>query len=367
MRKKSGIIMIIIVWLVTAIGSSQSQVISTIKGLVFADYYYNLNNHNSAEENQNAFQFRRIYFTFENNISQNIKIRFRLEAKHEPFGSSSKLHPFVKHAYLEWANLIPHHKLYFGIAETNAFKNAERYWGYRSIEKTILDLNKLNSSADMGIALKGDLGTVAHHWLTIHNGTGYGSSEVDKYKKIGYALWLTPVNGLLLEGYFEYEKQDPKTGSLKPARDYFHSSGYYMMKGFLGYSSPGITVGAEAFIRTNQESGSTDSEGRSRIDVKHHGFSIFGSWITPIPKIKIFGRYDYYDPNIDDKVYVDRSTNGIDDEHTLFIGGLDFSPKENVHIMPNIMISHYTQSGKDSDVTARITLYYMFDSGKITI
>ncbi len=354
-------------WLIMMVGVCQSQVISTIKGLVFADYYYNLNNHNSLARDQNAFQFRRIYFTFENTFTKNIKIRFRLEANHDSFGSSNKLNPYIKHAYLEWANLIPHHKLYLGIAETNAFKNAERYWGYRSIEKTILDLNKLNASADMGIALKGDLGNLAHHWLTIHNGTGYGSSEVDKFKKFGYALWLTPVKGLILEGYFEYEKQDPQTGSHQYARNYFHSSGYHMMKGFIGYNAPSFTLGAEAFIRTNKESGAVDANGSIKVDVKYHGFSLFGSWNTPIPKVKLFGRYDYYDPNVDDNVYVSQSKNGIDDEHVLLIGGLDFNPKGNVHIMPNIMIKRFTQSGKNSDVTVRMTLFYEFESGKITI
>ena len=178
----------------------KGQTTTVINGVVFADYYYNFGNHSDAAKDQNAFSIRRVYLTIENNITQDIKIRFRLESAHGDYGSTSKINPFVKHAYLEWSKLIPNHKLYLGIAETNAFKNSETYWGYRSIEKTIMDLNKISASADMGIALKGDLfGKVVHHWLTFFNGTGYGSSEVDRYKKIGYALWLTPVKGLIIE------------------------------------------------------------------------------------------------------------------------------------------------------------------------
>ena len=70
-----------------------------------------------------------------------------------------------------------------------------------------MDYHKISSSADMGIALKGDLSEKVHHWLMIMNGTGYGSAETDKYKKIGYAVWFTPVKGLILEGYVDYEKQ----------------------------------------------------------------------------------------------------------------------------------------------------------------
>jgi hypothetical protein len=352
-----------------------AQTTSKIDGVVFADYYYNVDNNDKAKKNENAFQYRRIYFTFENNIFEDIKVRFRLESEHS---GSSKINPFVKHAYLEWNNVIPNHKLYLGIAETNAFKNAEEYWEYRSIEKTIMDLNKICSSADMGIALKGDLTPTIHHWLTIMNGTGYGSAEVDKFKKVGYALWFTPLKGLIIEGYFDYEKQDPDNTLLSSSKDFSGSSGYNTLKAFAGYEQPLFTVGAETFLRTNKESGiknvTVDTSGiisSDKTDIKRFGYSIFGSWITPIPKVKLFARYDYYDKNNNDDAYTkfDASTGaltgGLDDEETLLIAGLDYIPRGNIHIMPNIMLKSYTKEGKDSDITARITLYYKFDSGKI--
>lgn len=362
---------------------AQGQTTTKIKGVAFMDYYYNLKNHDSSEQERNSFSLRRFYFTFENNITADIKVRFRLESAHGKYGATSKINPFVKHAYLEWTNLIPRHKLYIGIAETNAFKNAEKYWGYRSIEKTIMDINKISSSADMGIALKGDLfGDAAHHWLTVFNGTGYGSSEVDRYKKIGYAFWLTPVNGLMIEGYADYENQDPdepQTATVfKYAKDYIGSSGYYTVKGFIGYDHPRFTIGVEAFMRTNKESGIKDViivddaiASYSKFDVKRFGFSIFGSIITPAPKLKAFARYDYYDPNTEDKVYTNFSdgklTGGVDDEYYLFIAGLDYIPRGNVHIIPNVILKSYTQDSKNTDITARITLYYKFDSGKIKV
>ena len=374
---------LMLLFTILIVTSGNAQITTTIKGVAFADYYYNFQNHSASAEKQNAFNFRRLYFTFENTINQDIKIRFRLEAKHDKYGNSSTLNPFVKHAYLEWANIIPMHKIYLGIAETNAFKNAESYWGYRSIEKTIMDLNKIASSADMGIAVKGSLvDEKVHHWLTIHNGPGYGSSEIDRYKKIGYAFWVTPVEGLILEGYADYEKQNPNdaqtAGILSSAKDYTGSTGYMTMKGFVGYSHPQFTVGAEAFWRTNKESGiknvtveSDEITSSAKSDVKRFGYSLFGSWITPLPKLKAFARYDYFDPNTENQVYTDFSdgnlTGGIDDENTLIIAGFDYIPTGNIHIMPNILVKSYAQDGKDSDITARVTLYYKYDSGKIIV
>ena len=317
-------------------------------------------------------------------------MRFRLESESGSYGSTSKINPFVKHAYLEWTNLIPSHLLYLGIAETNAFKNSEEYWGYRSVEKTIMDLNKISSSADMGIGLKGDLSKTFHHWLTFMNGPGYGASEGDRFKKVGYALWATPVKGLIVEGYADLEYQDSKelqtATQLSSAKDYALATQYNTIKAFIGYSQPQFTIGVEAFQKTNVKSGIGNasvqydsSASKYKVtastpsDIVRFGYSAFFSWITPVPKLKMFARYDYYDNNIGDDVYskfdekTGKFTNGTDDENTLLIAGLDYIPSGNLHIMPNIILKNYAKEGLDNDLTARLTLYCKFDSGKITI
>jgi hypothetical protein len=368
-----------------------AQVTSSFSGVFFTDYYYKIDNSVPAEKDRNAFTFRRIYFTFDNTITPDIKIRFRIESESGNYGTSAKINPFLKHAYLEWSNLIPRHTLYFGIEETNAFKNSEEYWAYRSIEKTIMDLNGISSSADFGIAVKGDLDSkYLHHWLTLMNGTGYSVSEGDRYKKIGYALWITPINGLMIEGYVDYEKQNPKdpqtANILSSAKDYSGATSYNDLKGFVGYSDPQFTVGAEAFVRTNVGSGiknvsanydSTTSKYKvttsSIADVKRIGYSVFASWITPVPKLKVYARYDYFDNNSSDDIYTKfddktgKFTSGLDDENTLIIAGLDYIPAGNVHIMPNVLLKQYTKTGLKDDLTARLTVYLKFDSGKIVI
>jgi hypothetical protein len=389
MKLSKGIIAIVAACI--ALGSAAAglaQSTSVINGTVFADYYYNYKNAAAAEKDRNAFQIRRVYFTYENNINADLKVRFRLESESNAYGSTSKINPFVKHAYLELSNLIPNHKLYLGIAETNAFKNSEELWAYRSVEKTIMDLNKISSSADMGLALKGDLTGKVHHWLTVMNGTGYGAAEGDRYKKIGYALWFTPVKGLIVEGYADYEKQNPadlQTATVMSAgKDYAGSASYTTFKGFIGLDRPRYSIGFEAFQRVNAESGlenvaskydSTTKKykitGKSLADVTKFGWSAFGSWITPVPKLKVFARYDLFDPNTGDDVIVKfdeakgKTTGGADDEASLAIFGLDYIAKGAIHVMPNVMIKNYTAEGKDSDITARLTMWFNFNSGKI--
>jgi len=385
--KKAGMAVAAIL-LVQAVLFGQS--VSKIDGVVFSDYYYNLQNSVKTEKDRNAFQFRRIYFSFENNITADLKVRFRLESENGTYGSTSKINPFVKHACLEWANLIPSHQLYLGIAETNAFKNSEEYWGYRSVEKTVMDLNKISSSEDMGIALKGDLTRTFHHWLTFMNGTGYGASEGDRFKKVGYALWATPVKGLILEGYADLENQDSKelqtATQLSSAKDFTLANQYSTLKGFVGYSHPQFTVGIEAFQKTNVKSGIENASAKydssaskykvsasTPSDIVRFGYSAFFSWITPVPKLKMFARYDFYDNNTGDDVYskfyekTGKFSSGADDECTLLIADLDYITAGNLHIMPNIILKNYAKEGLDNDLAARLTLYYKFDSGKIKI
>lgn len=357
-----------------------AETTSKIAGTGYADYYNYLQHHDSDQEGQNAFQYRRVYFTYENNLHADIKVRFRLESATEDYGDKAKINPFVKHAFLEWNNLVPRHKVVFGIQETNAFKNAESVWGYRSVEKTIMDFNKMSSSADMGIGLKGNIAGNVNHWLTITNGTGYSSAELDPFKKIGYALWLDLADGLTIEGYADYEKQDPDDPNTKGApsgtSDFSISTGYHTLKAMIAYERPTFSVAAEVFSRTNKESGITnlvtsgsDLLSYDKADVNKMGYSVFGSIITPISKLKAFARYDYFDANTDDDVITSFSggsmTNGMDNEKSMLFLGLDYIPTANVHFMPNVIVTSYADSDKDSDIIARVTLWFNYDSGKL--
>jgi hypothetical protein len=139
------------------------------------------------------------------------------------------------------------------------------------------------------------------------------------------------------------------------------------------------TVGAEWFQQTRKESGAKHAvivddaiASVTKADVVRSGLSLWGSWVTPVPKLKLFARYDKYDPNSNDDVYAGASASaltgsGLDDDYSLVIAGIDYIPSANVHFMPNIMVKSYSKSGVDSDLTARITMYFKFDTGKIIV
>jgi len=297
-----------------------------IKGYMFGDYYYVASadeGEGKYSEKQNAFQLRRIYFTYEKEIAEGFSTRYRLEAKDAGFGKGSKMVPFVKHAYLKWGKAVAGSDLYLGLSGTPTWAFAEKVWGYRSIEKTVMDLNKIGSSADIGVALKGKLGKLAYH-IMVGNGPGQ-SSEDDNGKKLYTAVGLKATDDLQVEGYADYNMLPGDQNELT-------------VKGSAGLQKKKLSAGLEAFMRVNQKA----AEGE---DVTVTGFSAFGS-LGLGEQLKGFGRVDMV------------SNDATDATDLLLIAGVDHMPTQNVHLMPNIYID--MPDGPDPNVQGRLTVYYKF-------
>ena len=299
----------------------------TIKGVMFGEYYYIL----AADETdakqprkRNAFRFRRLYFTYQKDIATDFAIRFRLEAKDAGFAQGAKMEPFVKHGYLQWKKGLGDADIYLGLSGTPTWAVAEKVWGYRSIAKTVLDWNKIGSSADLGAALKGAAGQLNYH-LMVGNGPGQ-KPEDDHGKKFYGSLSFKAADRLILEGYADF--------NAKPA-----GRNERTFKGFVGWQGAKGKVGLEAFSRTNEQAG---AGGEDQVIT---GVSAFGS-LPLSAALKGFGRFDAV------------SHDAEDDRDLLFIAGLDYAAAKAVHLMPNVIVESST--GRDANVQGRLTFFCKF-------
>ena len=299
----------------------------TIKGVMFGEYYYIL----AADETdakqprkRNAFRFRRLYFTYQKDIATDFAIRFRLEAKDAGFAQGAKMEPFVKHGYLQWKKGLGDADIYLGLSGTPTWAVAEKVWGYRSIAKTVLDWNKIGSSADLGAALKGAAGQLSYH-LMVGNGPGQ-KPEDDHGKKFYGSLSFKAAERLVLEGYADF--------NAKPA-----GRNERTFKGFVGWQGAKGKVGLEVFSRTNELAG---DNGEDQVIT---GVSAFGS-LPLSAALKGFGRFDAV------------SHDAEDDRDLLFIAGLDYAAAKAVHLMPNVIVESST--GRDANVQGRLTFFCKF-------
>lgn len=317
-------------------------------GLMFGDYFYNIDQRDSTKKDLNGFQFRRIYFTADYSISESFDSRFRLEADQSAnsLTSGGKVGVMVKDAYLKWKNIFEGSDFIFGISPTPVVDVSEAIWGYRSLEKTITDLNGIVSSRDLGVDLKGkiaDNGSVKY-WIKVANNSS-NAPEVNKYKRFYGLIQLTPLDNFQVVLYGDYASYAPKTD---PFDKQSKSNGAFVGDVMLNVFQKDVySIGIESFYKLQQNN---FSPGALSPLQSQKGFGISASaWVAILSKLRIVGRYDVFDPNNDKG----------NDRQNLILGALDFQADKNVSIMPNVEIITY-QGIDPKDLVGRITLSYQF-------
>jgi hypothetical protein len=371
--------------LVLAMAASVAMSQGKFSGYMFGDYYYNVGRDASLPTSNvaspaggqgfSAFQLRRAYFTYDNDIAEQFTSRFRLEADQGAAAGgtstgdvlpSGKVGVFVKDAYLTWKNIFAGSNLTFGVQPTPAYEISEAAWGYRSIEKTIGDLRGFVDSRDLGIALKGkilDDGTL-NYWVLVGNGAGTAKPEGDLYKRYYAHIQVKPVTNLQATVYADFKDAAGSVNSYTKAN--INTS--TLTEGlFVGYAEPfSYNIGAEVFLAQGSNA-FKDTLSKTYIDKSALGFSVFGS-VNVLPELAIVARYDNYAPTSDDKakdpLHVTTSIANGNLSRNYIIAGLSWKVDKNVSIIPNVLYETYEtpKGGKDIDpsVTARVTLYYVF-------
>ncbi len=319
-----------------------------IKGYMIGEYYYNFNHHTGSIddggfEGRHGFWFRRIYFTYNNKLSDTVKMRLRLEmASPGDFVTSSTLDPFVKDAYLSF-NLGAGASLVAGIQGPPSFGNEEDIWGYRSLEKTPLDLYKWTSSRDFGLSLKGGESFLFHFMI------GQGSSnkaETNNGKKIFGSLGYQS-GGLFIEAVAQYERVKSGDNDI-------------ILKGFGAYSGDWGRIGVLYAFRDYKKDGADDS-------LAYNILSAFAV-IKVGEKVELIGRYDM---NFGDGYKESFKGSGIsyvpfanNMEFSLIIAALSYQVHKNVWIIPNVKLAMYNGPDEgekaDNDFYGNLTLWFKF-------
>ncbi|MFN3873827.1 MAG: hypothetical protein ACK4R9_12585 [Ignavibacterium sp.] len=336
-----------------------------ISGYMFGDYFYNAardtgitslsNTVNGGKKDLNGFQLRRIYFTYDYDISETFATRFRLEADQVSNTSDGKIGVFVKDAYLQWKNIFKGSDFIFGIQPTPAFEVSEGIWGNRFLEKTIMDLRGIVSSRDLAVTLKGKIDSegALKYWLMIGNGSG-NKPETDKFKRFYAHLQYTPIKQFTATLYADLKARpninDPASTSNPPATVANNDLTYAL---FLGYrEKDAYTFGVEGFLNPRQNGMLSNGTLKDKTGM---GLSAFASYNFS-QELAAVGRYDYYDPNTD--------SNAKADSRNWFIFSLNYKPDDKVTISPNVIIETYESipNGKsiDASITPRITFFYTF-------
>lgn len=312
--------------ILSSISIAQEKSKEKISGVTFFHF-----THNTADnlEVNNQFEFNRVYFTYENQIADNLKYKFQVDVGRSD--EDSRLQVYLKNAKVDWKNSFG--TISIGLQGMNMFSIQEKNWGYRFIEKMPMDKNKFSSSADLAIGYSNTFSKNIHMSVLISNGAGYKKPEDDKYKKISaqFAYGQTKLSskdGFNLGGVFSYEPYDFEEST--EAKTVFGA--------FAGYAGSGLRAGVEF-----------DTYTMGGADLSKQIISLYANYELS-DALQAFARVDVYDPN----------TDADDDGNNYLLGGLVWTPVKGLNIAPNIRYTSYQEENKDEDTLFKVDFQFKF-------
>lgn len=312
-----------------------------LSGYVFGDAYWVGAHHDPTIEDLNGFWLRRAYLTFDYAIAEQWSARLRFEGNSPgDFKTNAKIEPFIKDAYLAWKG--ENVDLLMGISPSPTWDYIEGFWGYRAVEKTPLDLYRMGSSRDFGLAAKGKLagGKVFYHAM-LGNGSGEGA-ETNEGKKAMLAVGFKPTDSIVIELHADTEDRPGSTDRTT-------------WQGFVGFKGSRSRYGLQYASQDRQVAVGPDQT----LAVG----SIFGVWDLSA-KTSLLARYDRsFDVNPEgDKIpYL---VIAKDSEFDFALLGLDYKLAKKISLIPNVEYVMYRETdgrpAPDDDLIARLTLFFQF-------
>jgi hypothetical protein len=353
----------------------------------------------------NAFQIRRVYISYDYNFAPKFTASATL-ADEQNLDAGGNNTVYLKYAYLKWADIFPMINLIIGQQPTPSFATTpfgtEPLWGYRSIERTIMDIHNIDASSDLGVALQGDVWrgfsgdslkpNLVGYMLQIGNGSS-AKPENDGYKTMRYTIYSSLMQQKLTFGFYG----DYKTTALGTV-----NQSATTFKGYANFKTKKFKIGGEIFFQ-NWKNGATLSTNAYQ-DINIMGWSVFTSGKI-IQDLNFFARLDMFNPDTKynkNDIYTKVapasiiqpswssptsatltpytlandaiSQSAIFSTQTFVTAGFDYTPVKRFHIMPNIWYTQFNSmvnlpstaklAKSDYDLVYRVTFYYIFNSSK---
>lgn len=214
---------------------------------------------------------------------------------------------FVKKAYVQ-ADLADLARLRIGAETTPWLALVDDWYGYRYIEKTLIDRTKFGNSADWGVHLLGGRG-ILNYQVSVVNGAGYKRLERADGMDFTGRVGVQPIDGLMMAVGAYTGHQGAAT---KPNPAQRRANRYNAM---VAWNRGGLRLGGEWFEARNWGKVTSASGDKAA------GWSLWGSY--DFGPASAFGRYDRLRPS---------KLLDPDLKENFWQAGLAFSPAKGVQL-----------------------------------
>ena len=269
----------------------------------------------SNASGNDGFALNRAYINYSTDISEELFFKIRLDAS-RPL--NNRLYVFVKNAYVDW-KCDNGDKLSMGLIGTNSYGVQEKNWGYRFIEKSVVDKYGMTNTADLGISYSKSFGKVKSS-VQLLNGEGFGYAE----ENFNQAIYMS-----VLYGESRLDKNDGMNFGLvlnhSPQNDDIDND---LVGFFGGWSSNGLRLGLEY---NTYETNITEEA-----TAMYLNYDIGDDW-------DVFLRHDINNLDVDDDV---------DAVDLTIVGGV-WNPTKGLYLSPNVYL-------EDDANTYRLTCMFKY-------
>ncbi|MHB8174081.1 MAG: hypothetical protein ACYDFU_06435, partial [Nitrospirota bacterium] len=282
-----------------AVGEKEAKTFPKIKigGLMYGEYYYNLDKENPISDNghkdaRNAFALNRGYLNVFADLTPQIGVRItsdlnRVSAPGD--NNNGDLAYRLKYYYVDFHKFLPGYsgmEVKMGQFQTPWLDYEEGIWEFRVVDNMLIEKEGFINAGDLGVDFRGPLPKGYGSWqVSVDNGEGYHSDEVNKYKAVEARLTLQPIPQI------DALKQLQFSGYVKYSRNNFvqKNDRYIALAGYKYHDD--AFVAGEYDWTIGKDGVGLNPNGNT----KGHGYSLMAWYRMPFWKpIRIIGRFDQF-------------------------------------------------------------------------
>jgi hypothetical protein len=234
---------------------------------IFTDFHYELGKDTSKS---NGFSLNRAYFGYNYTLDKNFVTSVILDIGSPlDLGTGSKSRRYAHFREASVGYVGEKFTLTMGITGTRIFSYQQKFWGKRYIANTYQSINGYGFVADLGVVADYKINDWLQTDVTLMNGKGYSSIQLDKTLKASIGFTITPTSRI----------------SVRLFSDLMKNMGLWQstMVAFVGFRNDLFFIGGEGSFKSN-------------LDLKdgHHAWGLSSTGGINVAKnTELFARCDF--------------------------------------------------------------------------